>query len=170
MSNNKAADSSDVISPFYGEHNHADCQSDALANALAQCEKHGLKLTKLRQQVLEIIWASHNPIGAYEVLQALQEQGHKPAPPTAYRALDFLVSANLIHRIESLNAFIGCPAPSDSHQCQFYICRDCGHIAEVNNPQVAAAIGAGAAALGFKSQQPVIEIHGLCQGCQQSPP
>lgn len=155
-----------VISPFPGEHDHSHCQKQALENAIEQCQKQGLKLTKLRQQVLEIIWHSHHPIGAYDVLQKLQERGHKPAPPTAYRALDFLVSAQLIHRIESLNSFIGCPDPGASHQCQFYICRECGHIAEVNNADVAKALSEGAKQLGFDSQQPVIEVHGVCQDCQ----
>ena len=156
-----------IISPFHGKHDHANCQREALNTALEQCEKRGLRLTKTRLQVLEIIWDSHNPIGAYDVLQKLQAQGHKPAPPTAYRALEFLVEAQLIHRIESLNAFIGCPSPADSHQCQFYICKDCGHIAEVNSAAVADALTADAAQLGFSSQQPVIEVHGLCRDCRQ---
>ena len=159
-----------VITPFLGDHDHDHCQISALASARAECDKQGLKLTTLRQQVLEIVWVSHNPIGAYEVLQELQEQGRKPAPPTAYRALDFLVSANLIHRVESLNAYIGCPTPNATHQCQFYICSDCGHIAEINSPRVAQALNEGADALGFKSQQPVIEVHGLCKGCQEKLP
>lgn len=159
-------DNSNVISPFHGEHDHSHCQTNALATAKAECAKQGLRLTKIRIEVLEIIWASHNPIGAYDVLQKLQERGHKPAPPTAYRALEFLVSAHLIHRIESLNAYIGCPSPDANHQCQFYICKDCGHIAEVNNVEVAQALSNGAAQLGFSSQQPIIEVHGVCKDCQ----
>lgn len=160
-------DSKHVISPFLGEHDHSHCESQALASALKECEKQGLKLTKIRQQVLEIIWAQHNPIGAYDVLQKLQDAGHKPAPPTAYRALDFLVSANLIHRIESLNAYIGCPSPNSQHQCQFYICTDCGHIAEVNNASISEALNTSAKELGFECRQPIIEVHGVCQECQQ---
>jgi len=155
-----------VISPFFGEHDHSHCKEQALENAQQQCLKQGLRLTKVRKQVLEIIWDSHNPIGAYDVLQKLQENGHKPAPPTAYRALDFLVSAHLIHRIESLNAYIGCPSPDANHQCQFYICNECGHIAEINSSDVAAALSACADELGFVSQQPVIEVHGICRNCR----
>lgn len=157
-----------VISPFHGDHDHDDCQNLALKNAKAECLKQGLRLTTIRQQVLEIVWSSHNPIGAYDVLQKLQQRGHKPAPPTAYRALDFLVSARLVHRIESLNAYVGCPSPNTSHQCQFYICTQCGHIAEVNNRNVDRALNEGARTLGFISQQAVIEVHGLCQNCQAS--
>ena len=155
-----------VISPFHGAHDHTHCQEQAMVNAVEQCRKQGLKLTTLRRQTLEIVWGAHHPIGAYDVLQKLQEQGHKPAPPTAYRALDFLVSADLIHRIESLNAYIGCPSPDSNHQCQFYICKECGHIAEVNNQELAQALSNGAKELGFISQQSVIEIHGTCKNCQ----
>jgi len=137
-----------------------------MQSALQECKKQGLRLTTIRQQVLEIIWASHNPIGAYDVLQQLQQAGHKPAPPTAYRALDFLVAAKLVHRVESLNAYIGCPSPGATHQCQFYICSECGHVAELNSPEVANALQSGAKELGFKGVQPVIEVHGVCNSCQ----
>jgi len=161
MTNNKQ-----IISPFHGEHDHSHCQKSALESAIEECKKQGLRLTNIRRQVLEIIWAQHNPIGAYDVLQKLQEAGHKPAPPTAYRALEFLVSAKLVHRVESLNAYIGCPSPSSSHQCQFYICNECGHVAEVSNAAVSKALDASAKELGFTNTQPVIEVHGVCKSCQ----
>ncbi len=162
------ADTKQVISPFLGEHDHSHCEEQAMESALAECTKQGLKLTKVRQQVLEIIWAQHHPIGAYDVLQKLQQAGHKPAPPTAYRALEFLVSAKLIHRIESLNSYIGCPSPNANHQCQFYICTECEDIAEVNNTAVSDALRLSAQALGFESREPVIEVHGVCKRCLES--
>ena len=155
-----------ILSPFHGEHNHSDCQSQAMQDALLKCKQQGLKLTNIRQQVLELIWASHKPLGAYDVLQKLQENGHKPAPPTAYRALDFLVNAQLIHRIESLNAYIGCPTPNESHQSQFYICKQCGHVAELHNQDVSKALTVSADKLGFSSQEPIVEVHGICHDCE----
>ena len=154
-----------VISPFLGEHNHQHCQKKAMQAALEQCQSQGLKLTTVRQQVLEIVWSSHKPMGAYDVLQKLQEAGHKPSPPTAYRALDFLVGAKLIHRVESLNAFIGCPAPGVDHQSQFYICTECNHVAELNNSTISDSLLKDAKELGFHNVQPVIEIHGVCDNC-----
>ena len=159
-------DNENVISPFHGDHDHSHCQTQALEKAMEECQRRGLRLTKIRQQVLEIIWASHNPIGAYDVLQKLQEAGHKPAPPTAYRALDFLVSAKLIHRVESLNSYIGCPSPGSSHQCQFYICTECQHVAELNSLLITDAVTSGAEELGFTGVAPIIEVHGICNNCQ----
>jgi Fur family zinc uptake transcriptional regulator len=103
-------------------------------------------------------------------LQQLQNKGHKPAPPTAYRALDFLVSAKLVHRLESMNAYIGCPSPGANHQCQFYICERCGHAAELHSEAVSQAIESGAQQLGFIHNQPVIEVHGICQACAKPTP
>lgn len=52
----------------------------------------GLRLTALRRRVLELVWQSHKPLGAYDILAVLSEQdGRRAAPPTVYRALDFLL-------------------------------------------------------------------------------
>ncbi len=154
-----------IISPFREQHDHDRCQRDAIAAAERECARKGLKFTALRRQVLGIIWGSHNPIGAYDILQELQASGHKPAPPTAYRALEFLVSANLIHRLESMNAYIGCPSPAANHQGQFYICAHCGHTAEIHSDAVAQALDNQAEQLGFVQHAQMVEIHGVCQTC-----
>jgi Fur family zinc uptake transcriptional regulator len=76
------------------------------------CAQKGLRLTALRRRVLELVWQSHKPLGAYDILAVLSEQdGRRAAPPTVYRALDFLLENGLVHRISSLNAFVGCDAP-----------------------------------------------------------
>ena len=78
--------------------------------------------------MLEIIWESHAPLGAYDVLQRMNGEGERNAPPTVYRALDFLLKHGLIHRIESQKAFVGCAMSADDHNALFFICRDCGNV------------------------------------------
>ena len=93
-------------------HDHSRCVAEALAEAEALCAKQGTRLTTLRKRVLELVWASHKPLGAYDILGVLSEEdGRRAAPPTVYRALDFLLENGLVHRIASLNAFIGCVHP-----------------------------------------------------------
>jgi Fur family zinc uptake transcriptional regulator len=92
-------------------HQHEHCVHDALAAAEVLCAKRGVRLTAIRKRVLELVWASHQPLGAYAILDKLTNEGHKPAPPTVYRALEFLLEHGLIHRIASLNAFLGCIHP-----------------------------------------------------------
>src|ERR1700730_2149398 len=75
-------------------HNHRLCIEDALDRADSVCAARGARLTPIRRRVLEIVWGQHQPIGAYAVLEALQERAGAgaAAPPTVYRALDFLIA------------------------------------------------------------------------------
>ena len=88
------------------------------------------------------------------------------APPTVYRALDFLLENGLVHRIASLNAFIGCVHPGELHQGQFLICKACHAAIELELPAISQAIVAGAAAVGFAVESQTVEVVGLCAGCQ----
>ena len=147
------------------EHDHRACIEEALSQAEALCRIRGVRLTPLRRRVLEIIWESHAPLGAYDVLERMNAGGERNAPPTAYRALDFLLTHGLIHRIESLNAFVGCAMPGDAHKAQFFICRDCGTVAETHSEEIGEAIAASATQAGFQVDTPVVEISGQCPEC-----
>jgi Fur family zinc uptake transcriptional regulator len=47
-------------------HDHDRCVADALSAAEIVCSQRGARLTDLRRRVLELIWDSHAPIGAYD--------------------------------------------------------------------------------------------------------
>ena len=158
----------------FTSHNHQHCVKDALNTAALLCRNKGARLTPLRSQVLQLVWTSHKPLGAYALMdllkQAQMEQGGKTksvAPPTIYRALDFLLEHGLVHRINSLNAFIGCCEPSQSHCGQFFICSNCENTEEVLSPPLAKAISNSANTAGFTVEHEVIEIVGLCPQCQE---
>lgn len=151
-------------------HDHTHCIADALTRADALCAERGARLTALRRRVLELVWSSHRPRGAYTILEDLSQQDGKAAAPlTVYRALEFLVEQGLVHRIESLNAYVGCAAPGDVHSGQFLVCEACGDAAEIDDPGVGAAIIAAAAERGFRVQRPTVEVRGLCKSCQENP-
>src|SRR5699024_7737219 len=94
----------------HNEHDRTACVSDALARADRICRPQGRRLTPMRRRVLELVWNSHKPVKAYDLLEAIRSNRNNAAPITVYRALDFLQEAGLVHRIESLNAFVGCDA------------------------------------------------------------
>jgi len=148
------------------DHDHHACVSEALVGAAALCRERGVRLTGARQRILELVWAGHRPVGAYELLAALGRDGRPAAPPTVYRALDFLVAQGLVHRIESLNAFVGCPVPGWPHRGQFLICRACGASAEVTDRRVDRAILRSAEEAGFSVEQSMVEVRGLCPQCE----
>ena len=94
-----------------GGHEHQGCVADALARAEDVCRQRGARLTPLRRRVLELVWDSHRAVKAYDLLAALGETAGAAKPPTVYRTLEFLMEHGLVHRIDSLNAFVGCPQP-----------------------------------------------------------
>src|SRR5690625_385987 len=149
-------------------HDHAACLAEALRSAELLCHQRGARLTPIRRRVLELIWSEHRPYGAYELLEKLQAERGRVAPPTVYRALDFLLAQGLIHRIESLSAFVGCPRPHDNHNGQFFICEGCGATAEVADRATADRIDASARELGFTVSHRIVEVRGHCADC--SPP
>jgi Fur family zinc uptake transcriptional regulator len=138
---------------------------DALLAAEQVCAREGASLTPLRRRVLELVWGAHAPVRAYDLLESLRGERRRAAPPTIYRALDFLLSVRLIHRIESLNAFVGCADPKHSHGGQFLICDGCGAVAELDDPTIARRVSDRARALGFTPRRQTIEISGRCPDC-----
>ncbi|MCM0020924.1 MAG: transcriptional repressor, partial [Tagaea sp.] len=138
------------------DHDHAKCVADALTAARELCAKRGERFTELRGRVLELVWDSHRPIGAYAVLERLKSDGRSAAPPTVYRALEFLMGAGLVHRIESLNAYVGCAHPGERHASQFLICKSCGTALELDEPAVGAALAQAADKRGFKIEARVV--------------
>jgi Fur family zinc uptake transcriptional regulator len=151
----------------FRRHDHRRCQRQALSEVRALCETRNLRLTSRRSQVLEILLASHQPMGAYDILAELNRAGgsERIAPPIVYRALEFLMNEGLIHRIESKNAFICCIRPGHPGGAQFLICRDCDQVAELErNDQ---GLLAEADSLGFAVDYSVVEITGVCAECRK---
>ena len=148
-------------------HDHGLCVDAALAAAEVQCRDRGVRLTTLRRRVLELVWRGHGPVGAYTLLETLRGDGLAAAAPTVYRALDFLLTQGLIHRLERRNAFIGCPNPEMVHSGQFLICTGCGAVAEIDDDDVGQAVRRAAGRHGFTVVRPTVEVEGLCPGCAQ---
>lgn len=149
-----------------GHHDHSACVATAVERARVVCAERGVRLTRQRQRVLELVWQEHKPVGAYELLERLREDGVKAAPPTIYRALEFLLAHGLIHRIESLNAYTGCIAPGTAHHGQFLVCSQCQRVAELDEAAINDQLDESARRLGFKIKRRTVEICGLCPSCR----
>lgn len=155
----------------FREHNHAHCIDNALATAKRLCEERSLRLTPLREQVLQLVWQSHKPLGAYAILDLLAEQsagGKRQAPPTVYRALEFLLEHGLVHRINSLNAFIGCSQPRAQHHSHFLICQRCKSTVEIVDTTLDQTIQALAQRASFTTAGTFVEITGYCSTCRRA--
>ncbi len=151
-------------------HNHARCSADALKKAEAVCARNKTRLTDIRRAVLELVWQSHVPVGAYDILSQLNAKGGRTAPMAVYRALEFLMENGLVHRLASLNAYIGCVhMGEDHHAAQFLICRACGTAAELESAPLKRALTQAVAERGFTIDSQIVEISGFCPHCSPSP-
>ncbi len=130
--------------------------------------ERGLRLTPIRANVLQLIAHAGKPVKAYELLEWVREGKDvgADAPPTVYRALDFLMTHGFIHKLESINAFIACHHPnSRKHSAPFLICDNCHNAVELEDKDVVAQLNACARALGFQPQMQTLEVHGICAKC-----
>lgn len=162
MNGMQQKDYAPVIAP---NHDHALCLNSMLTRARQICADKGVQLTPIRLQVLELIWASHRAVKAYDLLDDIKPLQPAAKPATIYRALDFLLEQGLIHRIESLNAFIGCGNSGQRHDQLMLICEHCREVEERPATSVMEALSAEICQAGFLVHSKTIEIHGVCAKC-----
>jgi Fur family zinc uptake transcriptional regulator len=122
-------------------------------------------LTRNQNIVLGALSSATGPLSAYGILDQVRGEGLK-APLQIYRALDRLVEMGLVHRLESLNAFVAC-AHAHDHEglAAFAICESCGRVDEFADETVEERLGAWSKATGFAPERTTIEIRGHCAEC-----
>ena len=151
-------------------HHHVH-DADAFLRAVqSACAAKGLRLTPIREQVLRLVAQYGKPIKAYDLLALMQSKVGANAPPTVYRALDFLLSNGFIHKLSSINAFVACHHPSVLHTVPVLICDNCQSAIELEDESIADALEKKAIALGFMPSAQVLEVHGLCRACSAIAP
>ncbi|WMS42487.1 transcriptional repressor [Acuticoccus sp. MNP-M23] len=126
-----------------------------------------LRLNDTQRTALDALIAATRPLSAYDVLDALRATRPTAAPPTAYRALERLIGLGLAHRLESINAYVACCAEHTDASPLFAICDDCGLVDEVSDHDAVASLSASAGRSGFAPKKSVVELHGVCAGCQR---
>ena len=143
---------------------HAPAERVALAMSL--CGARGVQLTTLRRQILELLWESGQPTGAYQLIEGLKLRNSRPVgPPTVYRALEFLISQGFVSKIESHNAYVPCAHPERHQDCLFFICGDCGASVELEDARIERLLAENAADLGYRVTRRVVEVEGTCASC-----
>jgi Fur family transcriptional regulator, zinc uptake regulator len=147
------------------DHDHDACTGDLVARAERVCARRGSRLTGLRRKVLVAVARSHEAAGAYDIIERLAASGRRPAPMSIYRALDFLASHGLVHKIESRNAFVACSHGQHEGEAVLLVCDGCGAVAEFEAAASMAALADAARVTGFRPRRTVVELLGRCLGC-----
>jgi len=149
---------------FSKEHDHGVCFGNAMEEIEKHCHEKNLQFTPLRRKVFEYLLRDHKPMGAYEILDLLREDGLASTPPIAYRVLDFLMKEGFVHKIQGLNAFVACSHPGSSHSPAFMICRKCEKVAELDK-KVSGLNLEKSIPSDFSVEETVVEMRGICTSC-----
>jgi len=143
--------------------------SDLLEAAHEEARAEGKSLTQIRRHVLATLLKAEKPMTAYEVLASLDGVG-SISPPTAYRALDFLIHLGYVKRVESLNAYIALDfGPSDG-PIALFVCESCGQAKEIDAPAAISGLLKAVETAGMTTDQAAFEIRGDCAGTLGCPP
>ena len=143
---------------------HKKCKRTALELAKEFCDSNNLRLTEIRQTVLGLVWKSHKPIKAYDILKDIKGVGSEK-PPTVYRAINFLLENGLIHKINSQQSYIGCEHPNLHKQCYFLSCNKCGETSECCSVEMDKMFKKALKKEKFNQSDIVCEISGVCSSC-----
>lgn len=143
---------------------------EQLSLAESLCEQRGSRLTPIRRKVLELLLRHGHSLKAYELLEAMRAEHPSAAPPTVYRALDFLTEEGLIHRLDAVNAWTACHDAAGEPHDLLVVCTGCGAVAEVSDPLMSQQLAERVALTGFMLANQETEIRALCPQCQKKLP
>jgi Fur family transcriptional regulator, zinc uptake regulator len=140
----------------------------SLERATTIFAEKNIRFTDLRRKVFEEIASTTASVGAYEVLDRLAKKGTRLAPISVYRALDALLEAGVVHRLESKNAYFACGRlhqPRTGRRPMFLSCETCGSVIETDGEEIFKSIDAAARNAQFEPRVKFVEVSGTCEVC-----
>lgn len=150
-------------------HHDAPTLAQQLNTADSLCQARGKRLTPIRRNVLKILLQEHRSLKAYELLDLIRVYQAGAAPPTVYRALDFLVEQGLVHRLDAINAWSACMDAAGEPHDLLVVCTRCGAVAELSDPNLKHQLAEKVANTGFILSSHETELRGLCKTCYSHP-
>ncbi|MDR2459417.1 MAG: transcriptional repressor [Deltaproteobacteria bacterium] len=150
-------------------------QNENLARLISEAERYcavqGTQLTQLRRLILETLAKAPGPMKAYDIIETLHQSGQRLTPSTVYRILDFFLQGGLVHRVNTLNAFVACTcAPEQEHSPLILVCPECQSTMEIDDDDLHDSIFSRLGALGYSVKGSSIEIQGVCPKCSKPGP
>lgn len=130
--------------------------------ARRMAKQSGSRLTAIREHVYLALLRAEQPMKAYDILETLEGVGAQK-PPTVYRALDWLIELGLVRRISTVSKFVAAPLEPSPDSIAYLLCRRCGQAEAINVGSLGQSLRATAKAKGFKEEETVIELMGLCE-------
>jgi Fur family ferric uptake transcriptional regulator len=126
----------------------------------------GLKNTKQRQAVLEVLMTQVQPINAETCYSLLKQHQHTINLSTIYRTLEQFTQLGLIEKSYSSLSAGHVYAFEHGHHRHYMICTSCHTMVALESCPMHQLLDEVEASTGFHIQTHSLEIQGVCQACQ----
>ncbi|MEL6439185.1 MAG: Fur family transcriptional regulator [Cyanobacteria bacterium J06621_8] len=73
---------------------------NSLEDALARCQKLGMRVSRQRRYILELLWSNENHLSAREIYDLLNQEGKEIGHTSVYQNLDALSASGVIECVE----------------------------------------------------------------------
>jgi Fur family ferric uptake transcriptional regulator len=138
--------------------------------ASAPLKAHGIRLTRQRELLFEIIDSAHRHLNADQLFELAKERDPKINRVTVYRTLKVLKQEGLIDELDLLHY------EGEQHYYEtrlkrphaHVVCLRCGAVQEFFGEPIQALREQITASLGFKIEIARTEVGGICADCQGS--
>jgi Fur family ferric uptake transcriptional regulator len=75
-------------------------QINSLEEALIRCQELGMRVSRQRRYILELLWSNENHLSAREIYDLLNQQGKEIGHTSVYQNLDALSAGGVIECVE----------------------------------------------------------------------
>ena len=138
--------------------------------ALAALRSEGLRITRPRRSVVELLEKSAHALTPAAVHEALKRRRIDIDLASVYRTLAVLEGRGLIHRLSAVEGVVRCEEPVSSVRCHHHrICSACGEVREFrcspDQLRQFETLGGGS----FEVQGHRVELTGRCATCLAKP-
>ena len=131
--------------------------------------KRASELNNKQSLVMNLLSKSKGPLSAYQILYDLNDHGFR-GTTQVYRVLDKLLELGLVHRLESINAFVACQQEKCDEKNKeinlFTICKICGSVQELLSNGLKNIVKSLSKDNNFLLKSSVLELNGVCSKCK----
>lgn len=136
-------------------------------NLQNKLNQEGLRLTRPRRAVMEILKCAKVPLSPQSIHQRSLETDEEIGLVTVYRTLDLLAELGLVRRVHGHDECHGYVLASPGHH-HHLICRNCGKAVEFTGEgDLAAMLDRIHHQTGFDIDEHLLQLYGLCPECQE---
>jgi len=122
----------------------------------------GLRLTRQRQNVFEVVAESHDHPTADDIFQRSKSRMPEISFATVYNCLDVLVRCGLVRQV-TLERSPARFCPNMREHCHFY-CEECGQVTDIDLPRRETVLPAVPS--GFEVEHLDVSLRGRCPKCR----